>query len=104
VREARAVAKDLIKYRAALWTFARVEGIEPTNNAAERAVRKAVLWRKNSFGSASRWGSRFAERMLTVLESLRAQGQSILDFVEAAIRAYLVAGAVPSLLPRAPGP
>ena len=64
-------------------TFARIEGVEPTNNAAERAVRKAVLWRKTSFGSASRWGSRFAERMLTVCESLRAQGRSILDFLVA---------------------
>src|SRR5205085_2935613 len=49
------IAKDLREYGAALWTFARVEGVEPTNNAAERAVRKAVLWRKTSFGSASNW-------------------------------------------------
>jgi transposase len=91
VREARALVKDLIEYGAALWTFTRVERIEPTNNAAERAVRirRAVLWRKNSFGSASRWGSRFAERMLAVCESLRAQGRSILDFLEASIRARL---------------
>jgi transposase len=99
VREARALVKDLIEYGSALWTFARIEGIEPTNNAAERAVRKAVLWRKNSFGSASRWGSRFAERMLTVCESLRAQGRSILGFLEASIRARLTSEALPSLLP-----
>jgi transposase len=98
-REARALAKDLIEYGSALWTFARVEGIEPTKNAAERAVRKAVLWRKNSFGSASRWGSRFAERMLTVCESLRAQGRSILDFLEGSIRTRLTVGQRPSLLP-----
>jgi transposase len=99
VREARALVKDLIEYGSALWTFARVEGIEPTNNAAERAVRKAVLWRKNSFGSASRWGSRFAERMLTVCESLRAQGRSILDFLEHSIRARLTGEHALSLLP-----
>ncbi len=99
MREARALVKDLIEYGSALWTFARVDGIEPTNNAAERAVRKAVLWRKNSFGSASRWGSRFAERMLTVCESLRAQGRSILDFLEASIRMRLVGEQHPSLLP-----
>ena len=92
----------LREYGAALWTFARVEGVEPTNNAAERAVRKAVLWRKTSFGSASRWGSRFAERMLTVCESLRAQGRSILGFLEDSIRARLSGHdlrARPSLLP-----
>ncbi|MGQ0614112.1 MAG: IS66 family transposase [Planctomycetaceae bacterium] len=99
VREARALVKDLIEYGAALWTFAGVDVIEPTNNAAERAVRKAVLWRKNSFGSASRWGSRFAERMLTVCESLRAQGRSILGFLENTIRAGPSGQPIPSLLP-----
>jgi transposase len=101
VPAARKIAKDLREYGAALWTFARVEGVEPTNNAAERAVRKAVLWRKTSFGSASRWGSRFAERMLTVCESLRAQGRSILDFLERALRAWQTAATGPSLLPGA---
>ena len=99
VPAARKIAKDLREYGAALWTFARVEGVEPTNNAAERAVRKAVLWRKTSFGSASRWGSRFAERMLTVCESLRAQGRSILEFLEAAIRGPRCGDHRPTLLP-----
>jgi transposase len=96
---ARKIAKDLREYGAALWTFARVEGVEPTNNAAERAVRKAVLWRKTSFGSASQWGSRFAERMLTVSESLRAQGRSILDFLVGSIQARLGMRRRPSLVP-----
>lgn len=99
VPAASKIAKDLREFGAALWTFARVEGIEPTNNAAERAVRKAVLWRKTSFGSASRWGSRFTERMLTVCESLRAQGRSILDFLVGSIRACLVGSDCPTLLP-----
>ena len=85
----------------ALWTFSKVEGVEPTNNAAERAVRKGVLWRKGSFGSHSAEGSRFAERMLAVSESLRAQGRSILDFVEDSIRAGLTGDVRPSLLPAA---
>ena len=101
VPKARKIAKDLREYGEALWTFARVEGVEPTNNAAERSLRKAVLWRKGSYGSASRAGSRFAERMLTVSESLRAQERSILDFLEASIRARLQEGARPSLLPPA---
>ena len=99
LQEARATAKDLIEYGSALWTFSRVEGIEPTNNAAEPALRKAVLWRKNSFGSASRTGSLFVERMLTVCESLRAQGRSILDFLVGAMSATASGRTRPSLLP-----
>jgi transposase len=99
VRAARALVTDLREYGAALWTFAKVEGLEPTNNSAERAIRKAVLWRKGSFGSASAVGSRFVERMLTVCESLRAQGRSILDFLQASIQARLAGIRHPSFLP-----
>lgn len=101
-RYSRKIAKDLREYGAALWTFARVEGVEPTNNGAERTVRKAVPWRKTSFGSASRWGSRFVERMLTVCESLRAHGRSILDFLVACIGARPFGAPRPSLLPMKP--
>jgi hypothetical protein len=76
-----------------------VEGIEPTNNLAERTIRKAVLWRKGSYGSMSAAGSRFAERILTVCESLRAQGRNVLDFLEDSIRAQLSGQPHPSLLP-----
>jgi transposase len=98
VPKARKIAKDLREYGDALWTFARVEGVEPTNNAAERSLRKAVLWRKGSFASATKAGSRLAEPMLTVSESLRAQDRSILDFLEASIRAPPTATPRPSLL------
>jgi transposase len=101
VPKARKIAKDLREYGKALWTFARVEGVEPTNNAAERSLRKAVLWRKGSYGSASKAGSRFAERMLAMSESLRAQDRSILDFLEASIRGRLTGSSRPSLLPSA---
>jgi transposase len=103
VPAARKIAKDLLKHCPALWTFASVEGIEPTNNAAERALRKAVLWRKNSFGSASREGSLFVERMLTVCESIRAQGRSILDFLVETISATGLRLPTPSLVPAIPG-
>jgi hypothetical protein len=101
VPAARKIAKDLLEYGPALWTFARVEGVEPTNNIAERALRKAVLWRKSSFGSASRTGSLFVERMLTVCESLRAQGRPILDFLEQSIRG-MSASSRPTLVPLGP--
>jgi transposase len=96
---ARKMSRDLIEYEACLWTFDRVEGVEPTNNEAERTIRKAVLWRKCSFGSASPAGSRFVERMLTVCGSLRAQGRSILAFLEESIRAALLGQPHPSILP-----
>lgn len=97
--KAAALCRDVLKRYICLWTFARRKDIEPTNNRAERALRKAVLWRKGSFGSDTPAGSRFAERMLTVSESLRSQGRSVLDFVEEAIRAHAVGKPHPSLLP-----
>ena len=96
--KAAALCRDVLKRYICLWTFARIQGIEPTNNRAERSLRKAVLWRKGSFGSDSPEGSRFAERMLTVSESLRSQGRPVLDFVEAAIRSHALGKPHPSLL------
>jgi hypothetical protein len=68
----------------ALWAFVRMKGVEPTNNAAERALRRAVLWRKKSFGTQSVVGSRFVERILTVVTTLRQQGRGVLDYLTAA--------------------
>jgi len=103
VPRARKICKDLLLYFESLWTFSRVEGVEPTNNLAERTIRKAVLWRKGSYGSMSVDGSRFVERMLTVCESLRAQDRNILDFLEDSIRAQLGGQHHPSLLPAGTG-
>src|SRR5215218_7445613 len=98
-RKAAALCRELTKWWAALWTFARVEGVEPTNNGAERALRPAVLWRKGSFGSDSEAGSRYAERLLTVAATSRQQGRRLLDFLVAAGEAALQGTAAPSLLP-----
>ena len=87
--------REILSVEASLWTFARRAGVEPTNNAAERAVRHAVCWRKTSYGTDSERGSRFVERMLTVVASCRQQGRSVLDFLVKA-----VTGAKPSLLPQ----
>ena len=89
------VCRDLLAVEASLWTFARADGVEPTNNAAERAVRHAVCWRKTSYGTDSERGSRFVERMLTVVASCRQQGRGVLEFLTQA-----VSGAKPSLLPQ----
>jgi len=66
-----ATCRMLLNGEEHLWTFLRVCGIEPTNNAAERALRHAVLWRKSSGGTASEWGSRFVERVLSVAATCR---------------------------------
>jgi transposase len=84
---------------AGLWSFARVEGVEPTNNGTERALRPAVLWRKGSFGSDSEAGSRFAEGILTVVATCRQHGRPLLDFLVAAGEAALRGISSPSLLP-----
>jgi hypothetical protein len=65
---------------AALWTFARVEGLEPTSNAAERALRPAVLRRKRSFGNHSAAGCRYVSRLLSVVQTRKRQGHSVLDY------------------------
>ena len=85
----------------ALWTFIDVPGVEPTNNAAERALRPAVLWRKGCFGTHSAAGSRFAERMLTVTTTLKQQGRNVVDYVTQACHAALHNQPPPSLLPDA---
>jgi transposase len=97
-RKAAALCGELDKWWAALWTFARVEGVEPTNNVSERALRPAVLWRKGSFGSDSEAGSRFAERLLTAVAACRQQRRRLLDFLVAAGEAALHGTAAPSLL------
>lgn len=90
--------RQLLKVEAALWTFVTTEGVEPTNNAAERALRPAVLWRKNSFGSQSQSGSLFVSRMLTVVTTLRAQKRPVLEYLVEACAARQGLPA-PSLLP-----
>jgi Transposase IS66 family len=102
-RKAAALCSSLDRWWAALWTFARVEGVEPTNNVAERALRPAVLWRKGSFGSDSEAGSRFAERMLSVVATCHQQGRRLLDLLVAAGEAAVQGAAAPSLLPRSQG-
>lgn len=95
-----AVCRDLLAWEESLWTFARVEGVEPTNNAAERAVRHAVCWRKTSYGTDSERGSRFVERILTVVASCRQRGRNILQFLTEAIHAHRDGKTKPSLIPQ----
>jgi transposase len=91
--------REVLAVEESLWTFTRRPGIEPTNNAAERAVRHAVCWRKTSYGTDSEAGSRFVERVLTVVASCRQQGRNVLGFLTDAIHAARTGGIPPSLVP-----
>jgi transposase len=99
-----ATCANLLEIEPALWTFARKEGVEPTNNTAERALRHGVLWRHTSFGTHSPAGSRFVERMLTVRDTLRHQQRQVLDYLTRACQAALRRRPAPSLLPAAVAP
>jgi transposase len=99
VPKTEGTCRELLKLRQALWTFVRHAGVEPTNNAAERAIRPGVLWRKGSFGTQSAEGSRFVEAMMTVVTTLKQQHRSVLDYVTAACDAALCGEPAPSLLP-----
>lgn len=87
-RKTKRFCARLLTVYAALWTFVVVDGVEPTNNQVERVQRRAVLWRRRSFGCHSAAGCRFVERILTVVESLRLQGRSVLPFLREAIAAH----------------
>ena len=92
--------RRLLKVEPALWTFVSTVGVDPTNNAAERALRPAVIWRKTSFGSQSQRGSQFVARLMTVTSSLKAQGRNILDFLTHACLAARTGQSPPALIPQ----
>jgi transposase len=97
--EARGVFVEMLKSEKWFWTFVEVEGVEPTNNEAERCIRGAVLWRKGSFGVWSDRGARYVERMLTVAGTCRKQGRQVYGYLREAIAAYRRGDKAPSLLP-----
>ena len=99
VARVRHFAAFLRKQVACMFTFARVPGIEPTSNPAERMLRCAVLWRKGSFGSHSKDGSRFVSRFLTISRSLRLQSRDVMEFLVDALDAHANARSPPQILP-----
>jgi transposase len=104
-KKTRRTCANLLAVEGCLWTFVRVAGVEPTNNAAERALRRAVRWRRKSFGTQSAEGSRFVGRVLTAVASLRQQGRDVPEYL-----ARVCAGGGPDgvssmrLLPQPPSP
>lgn len=101
------MCESLYDHRDWLWTFVDVDigdlgcGVEPTNNASERALRHAVIWRKLSFGTQSAAGSRFVETILTVVETCRQQHRNLFAFLSETIQAAQTHRQPPTLLPGA---
>jgi transposase len=93
------MAKRMLTLRGAFFTFVHEDGIEPTNNISERTIRHGVIWRKISFGTQSPDGSRYVERMLSVVATLRQQNRNVLEYITAAYTAHLNGVPPPSLLP-----
>src|SRR4051794_36988476 len=94
-----ATCRELLSGEMHLWTFVRVEGIEPTNNHAERALRHGVIYRKLSGGTASETGSRFVERMLSVVATCRQREINVLDYLTRCYQASMDDQPAPSLIP-----
>ena len=92
--------ENVLALEPALWTFTRVEGVEPTNNFMERLLRRAVLWRRRSFGCVSDTGCRFVERILTVVQTRRLQAKNVLNYLHDALRAHRAGQPCPKLLAR----
>ena len=96
-RHVRALAKNLLKLWPALWTFADVADVEPTNNAAERGLRAAVIYRKLSLGSRSQGGERTIERLLSVDQTCRLQRRSLYGYLSELLAAKARGDPIPAL-------
>jgi transposase len=100
VKKTAGLCRSLLKREPSLWRFAFVPGLEPTNNLAERMLRPAVIWRKKSFGSDSRTGCVFTQRMLSVTQTLKLRGEpASLDYLAAAVAAHRSGAPAPAILP-----
>jgi transposase len=94
-----AFSQEVLTWRDALWTVVTHPGVAPTNNAAERMLRPSVIWRKQGFGTQSADGSRFVERILSVVTTCRQQGRNVWNLLTDAVRASMTGHPAPTLLP-----
>jgi transposase len=92
--------QNILSYGPALWRFLETDGIEPTNNLAERLIRTIAIWRKTSFGTQSKAGSLYMERIMSVVATCKLQKRNILDYLTCAVKSYLEKSSFPSLLPK----
>ena len=99
-KKTAATCRELLAKERALWTFVRMPEIAETNNAAERALRHPVQWRKVSYGTQSERGSRFVESILTVLATCQQHQQNTLAYLTACCRAFFKNAMPPALIPQ----
>ena len=102
LRSVSGACANLLTHSEALFTYAFEQGVPPTNNHAERELRGFVLWRKQTAGSRSDRGDRFAERVMTVVHTLRKQGRHVLSYLEQASIAALRGEQSPALMINGP--
>jgi transposase len=93
------ICTGLYDHRQWLWTYLEVEGVEPTNNVGERALRHAVIWRKLSFGTKSASGSQFVATILTTVETCRQQSRNVFEHLTRTMQAHFAHESAPSLRP-----
>ena len=96
--QVRAFCAEVLRLEAALWTFATAEGVEPTNNAAERGLRGAVIHRKLSLGSQSEQGEQMIERLLSVSQTCRLQRRSLFAYLTDVLNARIRGDPAPLLI------
>jgi transposase len=102
VRDVSGACANLLAHQDALFTYAFVTGVPPTNNHAERELRGFVMWRKQTAGTRSERGDLFAERVMTAVHTLRKHGRHVLSYLEAACVAALRGDPSPPLMPNGP--
>jgi transposase len=91
------LCETLLNSLSKLWTFTKVDGMEPTNNLAERDLRKLVIWRKKSFGTRSERGQRFVERVTSVVETVKRHGKNALRFIQDAVENFFLGKPAPHI-------
>jgi transposase len=96
-KRTRGLARNLLKVWPALWTFANKQGVQPTNNHAERALRGAVIYRKLSLGSQSQQGERRIERLLSASSTCRLQHRSLFSYLSELLTAQSRGDPLPRL-------
>jgi transposase len=98
-KKARRFCRNVLRDFDDYFTFARAPGLEPTNNDAERGLRRAVITRKLTFGSRTTRGAQTTERLLTAAETCRRQDRGLFDYLAEAASAAACLQPAPSLLP-----
>jgi transposase len=89
------ICETLLEDFEKLWTFTRFSDMEPTNNMAERDLRKLVIWRRKSYGTRSDRGKKFVERITTTAQTIRKQSGNVLRFVQQAVECFYKRGLPP---------